>query len=79
VEKATPPISPIKPDKLNIVLIAFLLSAIVGVGLAILRDLLDNTLNSPDDVVERLGAPLLGVFAEYQNGQGSFRPVPRLP
>lgn len=74
VEKATPPISPIKPNKLNIVLIAFLLSAIVGVGLAILRDLLDNTLNSPDDVVERLGAPLLGVLPNIKMAKGHSGP-----
>lgn len=74
VEKATPPISPIKPNKLNIVLIAFLLSAIVGVALAILRDLLDNTLNSPDDVVERLGAPLLGVLPNIKMAKGHMGP-----
>ena len=62
VEKATPPITPIKPDKRRIVLIAFVLSALVGVGLAIIRELLDNTLKSPDDVVEQLNAPLLGVL-----------------
>jgi len=62
VEKAAPPISPIKPDKRRIVLIAFLLSALAGVGLAILRDLLDNTLTSPDDVLEKLKAPLLGAL-----------------
>lgn len=74
VEKATPPISPIKPNKLNIVMIAFLMSAIVGVGLAILRDMLDNTLNSPDDVVERLGAPLLGVLPNVKMTKGHSGP-----
>jgi capsular exopolysaccharide synthesis family protein len=74
VEKATPPISPIKPNKLNIVMIAFVLSAILGVGLAILGDLLDNTLNSPDDVVERLGAPLLGVLPNIKITKGHMGP-----
>lgn len=74
VERATPPISPIKPNKRNIVLIAFLISALVGVGLAILRDMLDNTLKSPDEVIERLGAPLLGVLPDIKVPKGSFGP-----
>jgi polysaccharide biosynthesis transport protein len=62
VEKATPPINPIKPDKPRMVMIAFLLSALMGVGLVILRDMLDNTLTSPEDVLEKLKAPLLGAL-----------------
>jgi capsular exopolysaccharide synthesis family protein len=74
VERATPPISPIKPNKRNIVLIAFLLSALVGIGLAILRDMLDNTLKSPDEVIERLGAPLLGVLPDIKVPKGMAGP-----
>ncbi len=62
VEKAVPPVSPINADKQRIVMIAFLLSALVGVGLVILRDLLDNTLKSPEDVLEKLKVPLLGAL-----------------
>lgn len=62
VERAAPPIAPIKPDKKRIVMIAFLLSALLGMGLAILKDLLDSTLKSPDDVMEYLNAPMLGVL-----------------
>lgn len=62
VEKASPPISPIKPDKPRIVQIAFLLSALTGIGLAILRDALDNTLKTPEDVLEKLKVPLLGAL-----------------
>ena len=62
VERASPPIAPIKPDKKRIVMIAFLLSALLGMGLAILKDLLDSTLKSPDDVMEYLDAPMLGVL-----------------
>jgi len=62
VETAVPPISPIKPNKQRIVLIAFVLSALFGVALAILRDVLNNSLTSPDDVLEKLKAPLLGAL-----------------
>jgi polysaccharide biosynthesis transport protein len=74
VERASPPITPVKPNKLNIVMIAFLVSAIVGVGLAIARDILDNTLKSPDDVVERLGTPLLGVLPNIKVSKGHSGP-----
>tara|TARA_R110002049_G_scaffold40192_12_gene122715 strand:+ start:238 stop:2463 length:2226 start_codon:yes stop_codon:yes gene_type:complete len=74
VEKAVPPISPIKPNKRNIVLIAFVLSALVGIGLAILRDMLDNTLSSPDEVIERLGTPLLGVLPNIKVPRGQAGP-----
>lgn len=74
VERATPPITPIRPNKLNIVMIAFLLSGIVGIALAILRDMLDNTLKSPDDVVERLGSPLLGVLPNIKIAKGHCGP-----
>jgi polysaccharide biosynthesis transport protein len=42
--------------------LAFLLSALAGIGLVILRDALDNTLKTPEDVLEKLKAPLLGAL-----------------
>jgi capsular exopolysaccharide synthesis family protein len=74
VEKASPPIAPIKPRRLRIVTIAFLLSALVGVGLAILRSVLDNTLKSADDVVDRLKAPFLGALPEIRGRKGQAEP-----
>jgi polysaccharide biosynthesis transport protein len=74
VEKAVPPISPIKPDKKRIVMIAFLLSALVGVGLAMLRNLLDNTLKSPEDVAERLNVPFLGALPDIKVKKGHVGP-----
>ncbi len=74
VERAVPPIAPIKPNKRNIVLLAFALSGLVGIGLAILRDMLDNTLKSPDEVIERLGTPLLGVLPNIKVPRGQTGP-----
>jgi polysaccharide biosynthesis transport protein len=62
VEKAVAPLSPIGPHKKRTVMLAFLLSAMLGVGLALLRDILDKTLKSADDVADRLKAPLLGAL-----------------
>ena len=74
VEKAVPPISPFKPDKRRIVMIAFLLSGLLGVGLSILRDFLDNTLRSPEDVLEKLKAPLLGALPDTKLKKGHVGP-----
>jgi succinoglycan biosynthesis transport protein ExoP len=74
VEKAAPPISPIKPDKKLTVMLAFIISAVLGVGLAILRDMLDKTLRSPDDVADRLDAPLLGVLPNIKLKKGYSGP-----
>ena len=66
VEKAVPPMGAIKPNKQRTVGIAFVLSALLGVGLAILRDMLDNTVKSPDDVADKLHAPLLGALPDIR-------------
>ncbi len=74
VEKATPPITPIRPNKQRIVLIAFLLSGLLGVGLAILRDMLDNTLKTSEDVLDKLRAPLLGTLPVMKLKKGHAGP-----
>ncbi len=74
VEQATPPIAPIKPDRGRMVLTAFVLSALLGIALAILRDLLDNTLKSTDDVIEKLDAPVLGALPEVKPNKGHTGP-----
>jgi capsular exopolysaccharide synthesis family protein len=74
VERATPPIAPIKPRKTRIVTIAFLLSALAGVGLVLLRSLLDNTLKSADDVAERLNVPFLGSLPRVRTAKGQVGP-----
>jgi succinoglycan biosynthesis transport protein ExoP len=74
VEKAVAPISPIKPDKRRTVMMAFLLSGLLGVGLSILRDFLDNTLRTPEDVLEKLKAPLLGALPALKLKKGHVGP-----
>jgi capsular exopolysaccharide synthesis family protein len=69
VERAVPAISPTSQNSLPSVMAAFFLSAMVGVGLVILRDLLDNTLKSADDVADRLHAPLLGALPNIKSKQ----------
>lgn len=53
--------------------LAFVLGLLLGVGLAVAREALDNTVKSPDDVQAATGAPVLGLIA-YDNG-ASKRPL----
>jgi len=50
---------PVKPKKTQIVIIAFVLGIFLGVLAALLRDRLDNTLKTTEDVEGRLKQPIL--------------------
>ena len=58
-DEARPSQVPIKPKKEQIVSIAFMLGIVFGALVALLLERLNNTLNSTDDVEEKLGEPLL--------------------
>lgn len=60
IDPAVAPRHPIKPKKKLIVLLAMVVSAMFGVVVAFLFDALDNTVRTPDDVEEKLKAPMLG-------------------
>jgi capsular exopolysaccharide synthesis family protein len=69
VDPAVVPSSPIKPRKLRDIALGLLLGAFLSVGLAFFLEYLDNTLKTPDDVRQHLGAPLLGVVPELTEEQ----------
>jgi len=52
--------TPVKPNKPLLLMISLILALMVGVGIALMRDKLDNTVKSREDVQERLGVPVLG-------------------
>ncbi len=73
VDKAMVPTGPVKPNKRLSVTLAFILGIMLGCGIAILLDILDNTVKNPDDVEEKLGAPLLGTLPKMKsNKKGEF-------
>jgi len=61
-DSALPPFAPFKPNKKRILLIAFLLSLMAGIGLAMLLEMLDKTIKRPEDIEGRIGVPLLGML-----------------
>jgi succinoglycan biosynthesis transport protein ExoP len=62
---------PIKPKKSLIVLLAVVVSGIVGVALAFLQDSLNNTVRTPDDVEGKLRAAMLGFLPLVKNNKST--------
>jgi len=61
VDPALVPSSPSRPQKARNILLAFLVGLVGGIGLAIFREYLDNTVKSPDDIESLTGLPSLAV------------------
>ena len=59
IHPATVPSKPIKPSKTINIGLGFLLGLLAGVGVVVLREVLDNTVKGPADF-EPLGVPVLG-------------------
>src|SRR5579862_797873 len=72
VDPALTPTTQSRPQKARNILLAFLVGIIGGIGLAIFREYLDNTVKSPDDIESLTGLPSLAVvpFLPSLNGQG---------
>jgi polysaccharide biosynthesis transport protein len=61
VDPALTPATPSRPQKARNIILAFFVGLIGGVGLALFREYLDNTVKSPDDVEQLTGLPSLAV------------------
>ena len=57
-QEATVPAGPIKPNKIINIGVGFVIGLLVGVGVALMREILDNTVKGASDF-EELGIPLL--------------------
>ena len=63
----TPPVvpaEPIGPDRLSKILMALVVSLMAGIGLAVLINLFDNKLKSPEDVLQHLALPTLALIPQ---------------
>jgi succinoglycan biosynthesis transport protein ExoP len=61
VDPALAPANPSRPQKARNILLAVLVGLVGGVGLALFREYLDNTVKSPDDIESLTGLPSLAV------------------
>jgi polysaccharide biosynthesis transport protein len=70
VDPAMIPSTPARPAKMRNVTLAFLVGMVGGIGLAILREYMDNTVKTPDDIETLSRLPSLAVVPAFQDSDG---------
>ncbi|MFI5096542.1 MAG: GumC family protein [Candidatus Acidiferrales bacterium] len=79
VDPAMIPSSPARPAKARNIALAFLVGLVGGIGLALLREYLDNTVKTPDDVETLARLPSLAVVPAFGDGASSKKRGGLLP
>ena len=65
VDPALVPTTPSRPQRSRNIILAFVIGLVGGVGLAIFREYLDNTVKTPDDIELLAGLPSLAVVPSF--------------
>ena len=73
VDPAMIPSTPARPAKARNVTLAFLVGLVGGIGLALLREYLDNTVKTPDDVETLARLPSLAVVPQFAGSNGTAK------
>jgi capsular exopolysaccharide synthesis family protein len=71
VDPAMIPSAPVRPAKTRNVALAFLVGLVGGIGLALMREYLDNTVKTPDDVETLSRLPSLAVVPQFAAANGN--------
>ncbi|QUD73568.1 capsular biosynthesis protein [Clostridium perfringens] len=67
IQKPQLPEHPVSPNKKLNILIAFVLGLMVGVGVVLILEYLDNTFKSREELEKTLGLPIIGAIPDYNN------------
>ena len=78
MDPALVPTTPSRPQKTRNILLAFLVGLVGGIGLAIFREYLDNTVKSPHDIEVLTGLPSLAVVPMLPGKNGHRRMLGRV-
>jgi len=73
VDPAMIPSTPARPAKTRNVTLAFLVGLVGGIGLALMREYLDNTVKTPDDVETLARLPSLAVVPQFAGSNGNAK------
>src|SRR5271156_3629021 len=71
VDPAMIPGYPSRPAKARNIALAFIVGLVGGIGLALLREYLDNTVKTPDDIETLARLPSLAVVPQFAGGNGN--------
>jgi polysaccharide biosynthesis transport protein len=71
VDPAMIPSTPSRPAKARNVALAFLVGLVGGIGLALMREYLDNTVKTPDDIETLAHLPSLAVVPDFGGSESS--------
>jgi len=63
------PKEPIKPKRKLIIAVGLILGLILGVIFAFIREFLDNTIKTEEDIDDMVKAPKIGIVPHYQEGK----------
>jgi capsular exopolysaccharide synthesis family protein len=70
IDAAMIPSTPSRPAKIRNVVLAFLIGLVGGIGLALMREYLDNTVKTPDDIERLARLPSLAVVPQFAGSNG---------
>lgn len=73
IDPAMVPTSPSRPAKARNIALSFLVGLVGGIGLALLREYLDNTVKTPDDIETLARLPALAVVPAFSVEEGDGR------
>jgi len=71
IDPAMIPAYPSRPAKARNIALAFLVGLVGGIGLALLREYLDNTVKTPDDIETLARLPSLAVVPQFTGSNGN--------
>lgn len=67
IQKPQLPENPVSPNKKLNILIAFVLGFMIGVGVVLLMEYLDNTFKSREELEKTLELPIIGTIPDYDS------------
>ena len=67
IQKPQLPENPVSPNKKLNILIAFVLGLMIGVGIVLLLEYLDNTFKSREELEKTLDLPIIGAIPDYDS------------
>src|SRR5438046_4375807 len=73
IDPAMIPSTPSRPAKTRNIALSFLVGLVGGIGLALLREYLDNTVKTPDDIESLARLPSLAVVPQFAGSNGHKR------